>query len=181
MKYGIRAIPETDVRDYDNFRTSDNCFPSLCRIDEVHFSANPRATAGFFRGEFRNVRNSFYIFLSTRQSISTYTQSCRPWLNHLKLSGLYRFAMDLQKHKSLEQEEMSSSLFHNNADPTTDTWQEIFKSSESQHSGFVESIEEAMVLLRKYELETTTKFSCYKSDKMFGSGGETCLCQRSRN
>ncbi|XP_067042489.1 calcium-responsive transcription factor-like [Acropora muricata] len=27
-----------------------------------------------------------------------------------------------------------------------------------------------MVLQKKYELETTTKFSCYKSDKLFGSG-----------
>ena len=36
-----------------------------------------------------------------------------------------------------------------------------------------DSLEEAMLLVKKYEQETTTKFSCYKSDKMFGSGGKT--------
>lgn len=53
------------------------------------------------------------------------------------------------------------------------TWQEIFTSSSDQHCGFVESIGKATELLKKYELETTTKFSCYNSDKMFGAGGET--------
>jgi len=57
-------------------------------------------------------------------------------------------------------------------------WQQIFKSYSNQHHGFVNSIEQAMVLLKKYELETTTKFSCYKSDKLFGSGGKTfCYSQ----
>lgn len=37
----------------------------------------------------------------------------------------------------------------------------------------MESIGKATELLKKYELETTTKFSCYKSDKMFVAGGET--------
>lgn len=82
--------------------------------------------------------------------------------------------MDLLEHKSLEEEEKSSSSARQNvdsADPVS-TWQEIFKSSSNQHYGFVESLEKATVLLKKYELETTTKFSCYKSDKMFGSGGK---------
>ena len=53
------------------------------------------------------------------------------------------------------------------------TRQQIFKSYSNQHHGFVDSIEQVMVLLKKYELETTTKFSCYKSDKLFRSGGNT--------
>ena len=52
------------------------------------------------------------------------------------------------------------------------TWQLIFKSYSNQHHGFVDSIEQAMVLLKKYELETTTKFPCYNSDKLFRSGGK---------
>ena len=60
-----------------------------------------------------------------------------------------------------------------NSTDTVRTWQEIFTSSSDQHCGFVESIGKAAELLKKYELETTTKFSCYKSDKMFGAGGET--------
>lgn len=75
LKYGIHAIRETDVRggfrDYDNFRTTDNCFPSLCRIDEVIFSANPRATAGFFRGEFRNSVYTFLICLQGNRFLLT--------------------------------------------------------------------------------------------------------------
>ena len=49
--------------------------------------------------------------------------------------------------------------------------QEIFTSRENPNYGYVYSLEEAMLSLKKYEQETTTKFSCYKSDKMFGSGG----------
>ena len=41
-----------------------------------------------------------------------------------------------------------------------------------------DSLEEAMLLVKKYEQETTTKFSCYKSDKMFGSGGKTFSSQK---
>ena len=36
---------------------------------------------------------------------------------------------------------------------------------------YVESVEAAMAVIKQYELETTTKFSCFKSDKMFGTGG----------
>ena len=78
---------------------------------------------------------------------------------------------------SLEKQEMNSSpsIDHMNADSSRpeNTWQQIFKSYSNQHHGFVDSIEQATVLLKKYELETTTKFSCYKSDKLFGSGGKT--------
>ena len=57
-----------------------------------------------------------------------------------------------------------------NSTDTVRTWQEIFTSSLDQHCGFVESIGKSTELLKKYELETTTKSSCYKSDKMFGAG-----------
>lgn len=92
--------------------------------------------------------------------------------------------MDVLEHESSEKVETSSSLGpggsnDSNADSSnpgpasTCTWQEIFKSRENPKYGYVDSLEEAMLLLKKYEQETTTKFSCYKSDKMFGSGGKT--------
>ena len=56
--------------------------------------------------------------------------------------------------------------------------QKIFKSPEHPNYRYVDSLEEAMLLLKKYEQETTTKFSCYKSDKMFGSGGKTFSSQK---
>ena len=68
---------------------------------------------------------------------------------------------------SLEKLEMNSSTpDHMKADSSgpENTWQQIFKSCSTHHHGFVDSIEQAMVLQKKYELETTTKFSCYKSD-----------------
>ena len=77
---------------------------------------------------------------------------------------------------SLEKLEMNSSTpDHMKADSSgpENTWQQIFKSCSTHHHGFVDSIEQAMVLQQKYEMETTTKFSCYKSDKLFGSGGKT--------
>ena len=53
------------------------------------------------------------------------------------------------------------------------TWQEIFKSPENPNCRYVDSLLEAMLLLKNYEQEITTTFSCYKSEKMFGSGGKT--------
>ena len=83
--------------------------------------------------------------------------------------------MDNLEHESLV-EETNSSLGPggSNADSSNPakTWQKIFKSPENPNYGYVDSLEEAMLLLKKYEQETTTKFSCYKSDKMFGSGGK---------
>ena len=93
--------------------------------------------------------------------------------------------MDRLEHPpSLAEEEIISPANGANADSTepVNTWHEIFKSSSmNQHHGFVETIEQAIMLLKKYELETTTKFSCYKSDKMFGSGGKTLLYPLSHN
>ena len=82
--------------------------------------------------------------------------------------------MDVLEDESWEKVETSSSLGPGgfNADSNhASTWQDIFKSRENPFYGYVDSLEEAMLLLKKYEQETTTKFSCYKSDKMFGSGG----------
>ena len=74
---------------------------------------------------------------------------------------------------SLEIKEMRSSPTHrvnaNSSDPVN-TWQEIFESCTNQHQGFVNLIEQAMVFLKKYKLETTTKFFSHESDKMFGTG-----------
>ena len=85
--------------------------------------------------------------------------------------------MDNLEHEPSEKKETSSSLGPgaSNADSSNpaSTWHEIFKSPENPNYGYVDSLEEAMLLLKKYEQETTTKFSCYKSDKMFGSGGRT--------
>lgn len=52
------------------------------------------------------------------------------------------------------------------------TWNTTFKASTSKYFGYVESVEEATMAIKQYELETTTKFSCFKYDKMFGAGGE---------
>lgn len=95
------------------------------------------------------------------------------------------FAMDLREQKAMEATNSLINPSFNEKDGSqagdldansTDivrTWQEIFASSSDQHCGFVESIGKATELLKKYKLEITTKFSCYKSDKMFGAEGET--------
>lgn len=85
--------------------------------------------------------------------------------------------MDNLERESSHKEETSSSLGPGGSNTDSlnpaSTWQEIFKSPQTPNYGYVDSLEEAMLLLKKYEQETTTKFSCYKSDKMFGSGGKT--------
>ena len=152
---------------------------TVCRVDEVHFPANPRGTAGFFADNFETVVHPGRCSQDTILLKFNFIRLCNA-------PGLCPFAMDLQGHPpSLEEEEISSSPARLNADSTdvpvksVNTWQEFFKSSSSQHHGFVESTEKAMLLLKKYELETTTKFSCYKSDKMFVSGGKTFLASKS--
>lgn len=69
--------------------------------------------------------------------------------------------MDNLEHESLE-EETNSSLgpCGSNADSSNsaNTWQKIFKSSENSNYGYVDSLEKAMLLLKKYEQKTTTKF-----------------------
>ena len=52
---------------------------------------------------------------------------------------------------------------------TVCTWHAKLRGSTNKFVGYVGSVEEAMTVMRQYELETTTKFSCFKSDKMFGS------------
>lgn len=68
----------------------------------------------------------------------------------------------------LENEKGSSA-----AEPVC-TWQEKLRGSTNKYVGYVESVEAAMSVIRQYELETTTKFSCFKSDRMFGAGGKIC-------
>ena len=60
----------------------------------------------------------------------------------------------------------------NHDDELVCTWQTKFKASASKDFGYVQTVEEAMAVIKQYELDTTTKFSCYKADKMFGSGGK---------
>ncbi|CAH3189586.1 unnamed protein product [Porites lobata] len=52
---------------------------------------------------------------------------------------------------------------------TVCTWQAKLRGSTNKFVGYVGSVEEAMTVIRQYEPETTTKFSCFKSDKMFGA------------
>ena len=54
-------------------------------------------------------------------------------------------------------------------------WQTKFKTSTSKYFGYVQTVEEAMAVIKQYELDTTTKFSCYKADKTFGSEGKIKL------
>ena len=55
------------------------------------------------------------------------------------------------------------------------SWEPKFKGSTSKYVGYVESVEAAMAVIKQYEIETTTKFSCFKSDKMFGAGSESIM------
>ena len=61
---------------------------------------------------------------------------------------------------------------------TVCTWQAKLKGSTNKFVGYVGSVEEATTVIRQYELETTTKFSCFKSDKMFGAGGKIIMKQQ---
>ncbi len=47
-----------------------------------------------------------------------------------------------------------------------------FIGSCSRYFGYVHTVEEAMVVMKQYELDTTTRFSCFKSSKDFGSTGK---------
>lgn len=146
LKYGAGSKRKTDVlehvRGYDNIRTAVDCIPNRRSL----FFRQPKRHCIFFRGKFRNSVCSsrlidFFISVDVIQLLSF--QSL--------------FAMDTLEQKSLKNEG-TSSLFAANADFTyPDTWQKFFKSSTNQHYGYVESIGVAMVLLKKYELESTKK------------------------
>ena len=58
---------------------------------------------------------------------------------------------------------------------TVCTWQVKLRGSTNKFVGYVGSVEEATTV---YELETTTKFSCFKSDKMFAAGGKIIMKQQ---
>ena len=72
-------------------------------------------------------------------------------------------------------ENNSSFNFLNDDAVPAYTWHELFKNSSNEYTGFVESIETAFDVMKKYELETTTKFSSYKSDQTFGRRGKLYL------
>ena len=60
-----------------------------------------------------------------------------------------------------------------NCDINTKTkWQSGFIGSCSRYFGYVHTVEEAMAVMKQYELDTTTRFSCFKSSKDFGSTGK---------
>ncbi len=60
-----------------------------------------------------------------------------------------------------------------NCDTSTKTkWQSGFIGSCSRYFGYVHTVEEAMAVMKQYELDTTTRFSCFKSSKDFGSTGK---------
>ena len=61
---------------------------------------------------------------------------------------------------------------------TVRTWQAKLRGSTNKFVGYVGSVEEAVTVIRQYELETTTKFSCFKWDKMFGAGGKIIMQQQ---
>ena len=63
---------------------------------------------------------------------------------------------------------------------TTTNWESLFVSSTDKYSGYVQTLEDAMKLIREYELATTTKFSCFKADKMFGLGEEVSTQPRTQ-
>jgi hypothetical protein len=60
-----------------------------------------------------------------------------------------------------------------NCDINTKTkWQSDFIGSCSRYFGYVHTVNEAMAVMKQYELDTTTRFSCFKSSKDFGSTGK---------
>ena len=79
-----------------------------------------------------------------------------------------------ETNSSLSDREDVGEVDSNDAVPAY-TWQELFKYSSNEYTGFVESIETAFDLMKKYELETTTKFSSNKSDQIFGRRGKLYL------
>ena len=52
------------------------------------------------------------------------------------------------------------------------SWEKLYDGSVNKYLGYVASVEQAMKLIREYELKTTSKFSCFKAEKTFGQGGE---------
>ncbi|CAB3981007.1 Hypothetical predicted protein [Paramuricea clavata] len=60
-----------------------------------------------------------------------------------------------------------------NCDINTKTkWLSGFIGSCSRYFGYVHTVEEAMAVMKQYKLDTTTRLSCFKSSKDFGSRGE---------
>jgi hypothetical protein len=56
--------------------------------------------------------------------------------------------------------------------PDMSSWEKLYDGSTNKYLGYVASVEQAMKLVREYELKTTSKLSCFKAEKTFGQGGE---------
>jgi hypothetical protein len=65
---------------------------------------------------------------------------------------------------------------------TKTKWQSGFIGSCSRYFGYVHTVEEAMAVMKQYELGTTTRFSCFKSSKNFGfTGKEDFACYQTQH
>lgn len=62
---------------------------------------------------------------------------------------------------------------NNTSEPSehNSTWQDCFKGCINRYFGYVNTVEEALTVMKQYELHTTSRFSCFKSDKNFGTTG----------
>ena len=60
------------------------------------------------------------------------------------------------------------------------TWLCKFKESNSPYVGYVDSVEDALDVLREYELKTTTQFRSHKVDKTFGNRGKHIIYMLSK-
>lgn len=54
--------------------------------------------------------------------------------------------------------------------PDMSSWEKLYDGSTNKYLGYVASVEQAMKLVREYELKTTSKLSCFKAEKTFGQG-----------
>ena len=91
----------------------------------------------------------------------------------LEVYRVFVMALPANAEESGLAEGMHLESKNDNATESKCTWQAMLRGSTNKYVGYVKSVEEAMAVLREYELETTSKFSCFKSDKMFGAGGKT--------
>ncbi|CAB4017796.1 Hypothetical predicted protein [Paramuricea clavata] len=50
------------------------------------------------------------------------------------------------------------------------SWEMLYDGSTNKYLGYVASVEQAMKLIREYELKTTSTLSCFKAENTFGQG-----------
>lgn len=80
-------------------------------------------------------------------------------------------AADIEKNLNIDSKS-NDYEFTMKVESVEPTWQTLFTNSTNKYSGYVSNVEEAMEVIREYELKTTTKYFCFKADKMFGQGGK---------